>query len=98
MSAIVEESRTMEKPWLKSYVPGVPEKIDASQYASIRDIFAESCKRFAAKPAFSCMGKEMTYAELEAHSRAFGAWLQARGLKRGDRVALMMPNLLQYPV
>jgi long-chain acyl-CoA synthetase len=98
MATIVEESRTMEMPWLKSYAPGVPATIDASQYASIRDIFAQSCERYAAKPAFVCMGKEITYAELEAQSRAFGAWLQARGLKRGDRVAIMMPNLLQYPV
>ena len=88
----------MEMPWLKSYPPGVPEKIDASQYASIRDIFAQSCQRFAAAPAFVSMGKSITYAELEARSRAFGAWLQARGLERGDRVAIMMPNLLQYPV
>jgi long-chain acyl-CoA synthetase len=85
-------------PWLKSYAPGVPATIDASQYASIRDIFLQSCQRYAGKPAFTCMGKEITYAELEAQSRAFGAWLQARGLGRGDRVAIMMPNLLQYPV
>jgi long-chain acyl-CoA synthetase len=98
MATIVEESRTMEMPWLKSYPPGVPAKIDASQYASIRDIFAQSCQRYAAKTAFVCMGKSITYAELERQSRAFGAWLQARGLKRGDRVAIMMPNLLQYPV
>jgi long-chain acyl-CoA synthetase len=98
MATIVEESRTLEMPWLKSYAPGVPAKIDSSQYASVRDIFAESCRRFADKPAFSNMGRTITFRELEAASRDFAAGLQARGLKRGARVAIMMPNLLQYPV
>jgi long-chain acyl-CoA synthetase len=98
MAAIAEETKTMEMPWLKSYAPGVPAKIDSSQYANVRDIFAESCKRFADNPAFACMGNTISYRELDAKSRDFGAWLQARGLKRGARVALMMPNLLQYPV
>ena len=98
MATMVEGSRTLEMPWLKSYAPGVPEKIDASQYASVRDIFAESCRRFADKSAFSCMGRTITFGELESASRDFAAGLQARGLKRGARVAIMMPNLLQYPV
>jgi long-chain acyl-CoA synthetase len=98
MTTIVEENRTMEMPWLKSYAPGVPAKIDPSQYASVADIFAQSCRRFAAAPAFSCMGKTITYAELDRLSRDFGAWLQGLGLPRGARVAIMMPNLLQYPV
>src|SRR5688572_33186636 len=98
MSTMVEESRKQDMPWLKSYAPGVPATIDPSRYSSVREIFAESCKRFAALPAFTNMGKTISYAELDALSRDFGAWLQARGLKRGDRVAIMMPNLLQYPV
>jgi long-chain acyl-CoA synthetase len=98
MATMVEESSTKEMPWLKSYAPGVPATIDPARYSSVREIFAESCKRFAALPAFTNMGKTLSYAELDALSRDFGAWLQARGLKRGDRVAIMMPNLLQYPV
>src|SRR5688500_11936481 len=98
MATIVEESRTMEMPWLKSYAPGVPATIDASQYGSVREIFAQSCQRFGDKPAFVNMGKTITYAELDRLSRDFGAWLQGLGLARGARVAIMMPNLLQYPV
>jgi long-chain acyl-CoA synthetase len=98
MATIVEETRTMDKPWLKSYAPGVPATIDPSQYASVRDIFAQSCQRYAGKTAFVNMGKAITYGELEARSRDFGAWLQGLGLARGARVAIMMPNLLQYPV
>jgi len=97
MSAMVEE-KAMDKPWLKSYAPGVPATIDASQYASVRDIFEQSCKRFAGAPAFSCMGSTLTYGELDRLSRDFGAWLQGAGLALGARVAIMMPNLLQYPV
>jgi long-chain acyl-CoA synthetase len=89
----------MEKIWLKSYPPGVPADIDASQYASIRDIVQESFANFAARPAYSCMGKTLTYAELDRRSRDFGAWLQkGAGLAPGARVALMMPNVLQYPI
>ncbi|QJR15181.1 long-chain-fatty-acid--CoA ligase [Usitatibacter palustris] len=88
----------MEKVWLKSYPPGVPAEIDVREYASIRDIFEKSCAKFASLPAYSCMGRTITYAELERQSRDFGAWLQARGLEKGDRIAIMMPNVLQYPV
>jgi len=98
MATIVQESRTRDMPWLKSYAPGVPATIDPSGYASVRDIFAESCRRFAEKPAFTCMGRTITYRELDELSRDFAAGLQARGLARGTRVAIMMPNLLQYPV
>ena len=89
----------MEKVWLKSYAPGVPEEIDFGAYSSIRDIFSESCRRFAARPAFTCMGRTLTYADLDRISRDFAAYLQnVAGLRRGARVAIMMPNLLQYPV
>ena len=89
----------MEKVWLKSYPPGVPAEIDAHEFASIPEILARSCARFAALPAFTCMDATITYAELDRLSRDFGAWLQrSAGLARGARVAIMMPNLLQYPV
>jgi long-chain acyl-CoA synthetase len=98
MTAVMERS-AVEKVWLKSYVPGVPAEIDPSEFASIREILARSCAKFAAAPAFTNMDKTISYAELDRLSRDFGAWLQSvAGLKKGDRVALMMPNLLQYPV
>ena len=89
----------MEKVWLKSYPPGIPAEVDVNLYANIREIFRQSCAKFAGRPAFSCMRRMMTYGELDARSRAFGAWLQQGArLPRGARVAIMMPNLLQYPV
>ena len=89
----------MERPWIKSYPPGVPADIDLSAYASIPDILETSCNRFADLPAFHCMGAEITYRELDRLSLDFGSWLQnVAGLGKGARVALMMPNLLQYPV
>jgi len=88
----------VEKIWLKHYPKGVPPEIDVSEYASIREVFEESVAKYATRPAFSCMGKSLTYAELDTLSAAFGAWLQGIGCKKGMRVALMMPNILQYPV
>jgi long-chain acyl-CoA synthetase len=88
----------MEKIWLKSYPSGVPAEIDVNTYASIADVFDESCAKFGPRRAYSCMGKAITFAQLDELSRAFGAFLQRRGLKKGARVALMMPNILQYPV
>ncbi|RVD58261.1 long-chain fatty acid--CoA ligase [Mesorhizobium sp. M2D.F.Ca.ET.185.01.1.1] len=87
-----------EKPWLKSYPKNMPAEIGALPYKSIGEFLVGACKQFAARPAFVCMGKSITYAELERLSAAFGAYLQARGLEKGARVALMMPNVLQYPV
>lgn len=87
-----------EKPWLKSYPKNMPAEIGALPYKSIGDFLVGACKQFGGQPAFVCMGKSMTYAELERLSAAFGAYLQARGLEKGARVALMMPNVLQYPV
>lgn len=86
------------KMWLKVYPKGVPAEIAALKYTSLGDFFDKSFKRNSSKVAFTCMGKGMTYAQLDAHSTAFGAWLQSRGLVKGDRVAIMMPNVLQYPV
>ena len=89
----------MEKIWLKSYPPGVPAEIDVNEFRSLGDLFDRSVKRFADKTAYICMGKSMTYAELDASSARFGAFLQSElGLPRGTRVALMMPNVLQYPI
>jgi long-chain acyl-CoA synthetase len=90
--------RFMDRPWLRSYPPGVPAEIDPTRYPSLVAMFEESFAAFAARQAGVCMGKAITYAELDAASRAFAAWLQSRGLKPGARVALMMPNLLQYAV
>ncbi|TMS58056.1 long-chain fatty acid--CoA ligase [Imbroritus primus] len=88
----------MDKIWLKHYPAGVPAEIDAGQYASVPHLLEDSFSKYAARPAFECMGKTLTYAELDTQSRQFAAWLQARGLAPGARVALMMPNVLQYPI
>ena len=88
----------MDKVWLKAYPKGVPHTIDVTEYASVREVFEEACAKFAARPAFTCMGKSLTFAELDTLSSAFGAWLQSIGCTKGTRVAIMMPNILQYPV
>ena len=88
----------MEKIWLKAYPKGVPAEIDVNAYASVREIFEESVAKYATRPAFSCMGKTITFSELDTLSSTFGAWLQGLGCKKGTRVALMMPNILQYPI
>jgi long-chain acyl-CoA synthetase len=88
----------MEKIWLKSYPAGVPAEIDINQYASLRDVLEEACAKYGPRPAYSCMGRTITFADLDRLSAAFGAFLQGRGLGKGARVALMMPNVLQYPV
>ena len=88
----------MERIWLKYYPRGVPADIDVNEYASVREVFEESCRAFATRPAFSCMGRTITFADLDAMSATFGAWLQGIGCTRGTRIALMMPNVLQYPI
>ena len=89
----------MDRPWLKQYPPGVPADIDPDSYASLRDIFEEACAAHRHSPAYTNMGANVSYAQLDELSRAFAAWLQQKsGLSRGDRVALMMPNILQYPI
>jgi len=88
----------VEKIWLKAYPKGVPAEIDVNAYASVREIFEESVAKYATRPAFSCMGKTITFSELDTLSSTFGAWLQGLGCKKGTRVALMMPNILQYPI
>jgi long-chain acyl-CoA synthetase len=88
----------MEKIWLKSYPPGVPAEIDYSAYTSLAQMLGESVKKYADRDAYICMGKSLTYAALDTKSRHLAAWLQAQGLEKGARVAIMMPNVLQYPV
>jgi long-chain acyl-CoA synthetase len=88
----------VDRIWLASYPEGVPATVDVGAYASVRELFEEVCAKYASRPAFTCMGKTITFADLDALSSAFGAWLQGRGLRKGARVALMMPNILQYPV
>ncbi len=89
----------MEKIWLREYSPGVPAEIDLNEFTSLKDILEKSCQRFANLPAYSNMGVTLRYQEIDHLSRAFGAWLQGvAGLGKGERVALMMPNILQYPV
>ena len=88
----------MDKIWLKSYPPGVPAEIAVDHLQSLVTVFEEACRKFADNVAYISMDREMTYGELDRLSRDFAGWLQSIGLKKGDRVALMMPNLLQYPV
>ena len=83
---------------MKSYPAGIPAEIDVNEYASLREVLEESCAKFGSRPAYSCMGRTITFADLDKLSAAFGAFLQGRGLTKGTRVALMMPNVLQYPV
>ena len=87
-----------DRPWLSSYSPGVPADIDPSQYASLVQLMEESFRQYASRPAYSFMGKEITFGQADALSRALAAYLQDLGLARGDRVAIMMPNVPQYPV
>ncbi|WP_316395923.1 long-chain fatty acid--CoA ligase [Bradyrhizobium sp. 33ap4] len=88
----------MERIWLKHYPAGVPADIDVTQYSSLVELLEESFKKFADRKAFICMDKAITYRELDGMSTALGAYLQSKGLQKGARVALMMPNVLQYPI
>ena len=88
----------MNRIWLESYPPGVAADIDPAQYPSLVALFEESFAKYRAADAYVCMDKRLTFGQLDDLSRAMGAWLQSRGLERGDRVAIMMPNVLQYPV
>lgn len=89
----------MDKIWLKQYPKGVPAEVNVDQFASLRDILKRSCTKYKDLPAFTNMGVTLSYGDMDALSRNFGAYLQKTvGLKKGDRVAIMMPNLLQYPI
>ena len=86
------------RPWLKHYSEGVPANIDPNEYPTLVDYIKTKCQEFKKRKAFSCMGKELTYGEVDVLSDHFGAYLLSRGLEAGDRVAIMMPNLIQYPI
>lgn len=86
------------RPWLQNYPKGLPANIDVEKYPNLNAFISEALLKFAPSPAFYCMGKSLTYGEIDKMSRQFGAYLQSRGLKPGDKVAIMMPNLLQYPI
>jgi long-chain acyl-CoA synthetase len=89
----------LDRNWLNQYPPGVPADIDPDAYPSLKEAIEAAFTTFRQMPAFTNMGATLTYMQLDALSRAFGAWLQHKaGLVRGDRVALMMPNILQYPI
>jgi long-chain acyl-CoA synthetase len=89
----------VDRIWLKSYPVGMPAEIDADRFRSIPDMLAFACERFAARPAFHNLGRSLSYAELDRLSRDFAAYLQGLpGMAKGERVAIMAPNLLQYPV
>ncbi len=89
----------MERFWLPQYPPGVVADVDVNQLGSLKELIEQSCERFADRVAYISMGTSISFRDLEQRSRAFGAWLQhSAGLKRGDRVAIMLPNLLQYPI
>jgi long-chain acyl-CoA synthetase len=88
----------MERIWLKQYPAGVPADIDVTQYSSLVELLEESFAKFNDRKAFICMDKSITYRDLDEMSLALGAYLQGKGLQKGARVALMMPNVLQYPV
>ena len=86
------------RPWLSAYPAGVPHDIDASQYGSLVALMEESFKKYGSRTAYSFMGKTVSFAQTDSLSLAFGAYLQGLGLAQGDRVAIMMPNVPQYPV
>ena len=88
----------MDRIWLKSYPAGVPADIDPKKYRSLVELFEKSIAKYRERPAFHSMGKRITFDELDKRSRDFAAWLQARGFAKGTRVAIMMPNCLQYPI
>ncbi|MDP5007491.1 MAG: AMP-binding protein, partial [Glaciimonas sp.] len=90
--------KSTDKFWLKNYPEGVVAEIDADQYRSLVHLLEDAFQKYANSNAFACMGKYLTYAEVDQLSKKFAAWLQSKGLEKGARVAIMMPNVLQYPV
>ncbi|MDR7269961.1 long-chain acyl-CoA synthetase [Pelomonas saccharophila] len=96
--AEVTEVTSRAKPWLASYPAGVPAQIDTRVYGSLVDLLNEAFRKHAQRDAAICLGQRMRFSEIDQLSTQLGAWLQAQGLKQGDRVAIMMPNLLQYGV
>ncbi len=91
-------AKAAPKPWLANYPDVVAHEIGEPQNASIGDLMADACRQFADRPAFTCMGKTLTFEEIDAMSAKFAGYLQSKGLEKGARVAIMMPNVLQYPI
>ncbi len=89
---------TDSRPWLKNYPSGVPANINPEEYSCLIDLFETTFEKYRKQVAFSCMGKDLTFDQLDKQSKQFGAYLISRGLEPGDKIALMMPNLLQYPI
>lgn len=90
--------KTQQYPWLKFYPEGIPNEINPDAYPSLLELMDEGFKKFAGNAAYSCMGKEITFGQLDKYSRDFAAYLQSTGLQKGDRLVIQMPNCLQYPV
>src|SRR5688572_30961059 len=95
---VITRSLPMEKSWLRQYPKGVPEHIDYNRYASLTALMQESFDKHAKRCAYRFMGKAYSFAEIDELSQSFAAYLQSQGLEKGDRVAVMMPNVPQYPV
>ena len=87
-----------DKIWLSSYQPGIPEFIDNAGYDSLRDLIEQNLKRYGTQPSYANLGTTLSFAEIDQLSLSFASWLQQKGLGKGDRIALMMPNILQYPI
>jgi long-chain acyl-CoA synthetase len=88
----------MERFWLKNYPPGVPADVDVTQYSSLAQLMEEAFARYGSRNAYAYMDRYYTFADIDRYSKALGAWLQGRGLQRGARVAIMLPNVIQYPI
>ena len=86
------------RPWLKNYPANMPANIDPDLYPNLLTILEETFNKYRHKMAFTCFGKEMSYDEIDRYSKQFAAYLHSRGLEPGDKIALMMPNILQYPI
>lgn len=97
-AAKAKPSAAPEKIWLKSYPKGTPAEIGELRHTSVGALIKSSSEKYASRPAFTCMGKTITYGELDTYASQIGAWLQTCGLQKGDRVAIMLPNVLQFPI
>jgi len=98
MAGSEEGERDMDRFWLKNYPPGVPADVDVTQYSSLVELMGEAFGRYANRSAYAFMDRCFTFGDIDRHSASLGAWLQGRGLERGARVAIMMPNVVQYPI
>ena len=97
-NAGAKKKSDIDRIWLGCYPESVPAEIEPLKFSSVAELLTDSCERFADKPAYTCMGKTLSYSEVADFSGDFAAWLQSLNLNKGDRVAMMVPNILQYPV